>query len=267
MVAGEQEGMAAMTKRRKGKANKTIVLSSGREKDTERRLVEILKDSPIPDKELLANFGVYAPSRVLARLLFFYEIYKKILHTHGVVIEFGVRWGQTLSWLVSLRSILEPFNRHRKILGFDTFTGFKGVMAKDGASHGCREGDYGVARDYAGQLDELLRLQERLNPMAHIKRFELIKGDAAKAVPGYLRRHPETMVALAIFDFDIYKPTRAALKAVRPHLMKGSVLVFDELCDDIFPGETLALQEVFGLNRVRVQRLPMTSRLSYLEIT
>jgi hypothetical protein len=48
--------------------------------------------------------------------------------------------------------------------------------------------------------------------------------------------------------------------------MKGSILIFDELCDDIFPGETVALREVFGLNNVRVQRLPMTSRISYIEV-
>ena len=73
-------------------------------------------------------------------------------------------------------------------------------------------------------------------------------------------------MSLAIFDFDIYAPTRAALAAVKPHLMKGSVLVFDELCDDIFPGETVALNEVFGLNNVRIQRMPMTARVSYMEV-
>ncbi|MGE5280590.1 MAG: class I SAM-dependent methyltransferase [Deltaproteobacteria bacterium] len=255
-----------MTKHPKKNTNKTIVLSSGQEKNVEQRLLDDLKHSAVPDKELLANLGLYATSRSVARLLFFYEIYRKILHSHGVVIEFGVRWGQTLSWLVSLRSMLEPFNRHRKILGFDTFEGFRGVASQDGRTHGCREGDYAVCRDYAAHLDELLRLQEQLNPMAHIKRFELIKGDATKSVPQYFRRHPETMVSLAIFDFDIYKPTRAALKAVKPHLMKGSILVFDELCDDIFPGETVALREVFDLNKIHVQRLPMTSRLSFLEI-
>ena len=52
-------------------------------------------------------------------------------------------------------------------------------------------------------------------------------------------------MSLAIFDFDIYKPTKAALEAIKPHLFKGSVLVFDELADDIFPGETVALREVF----------------------
>jgi hypothetical protein len=48
--------------------------------------------------------------------------------------------------------------------------------------------------------------------------------------------------------------------------VKGSVLVFDELCDDIFPGETIALQEVFGLNSLRVERMPMTARVSYAVI-
>jgi hypothetical protein len=74
------------------------------------------------------------------------------------------------------------------------------------------------------------------------------------------------MVSLAVFDFDVYKPTKVALQTIKPHLCKGSILVFDELCDDIFPGETLALQEVLGLNNLKVNRFPMTCRVSYVEI-
>ena len=85
-------------------------------------------------------------------------------------------------------------------------------------------------------------------------------------VPEYFDRHPETIVSLAIFDFDIYAPTKAALEALKPHLSKGSILVFDELCDDIFPGETVAVQEVFGLGTLRFERFPMTSRVSYAVI-
>jgi hypothetical protein len=103
--------------------------------------------------------------------------------------------------------------------------------------------------------------------MAHLKRFELVKGDAARTVPAYFKAHPETIVSLAIFDFDIYKPTKAALAAVKPHICKGTILVFDELCDDIFPGETVALQETFGINNLAIKRFPMTARLSYCEIT
>ena len=45
-----------------------------------------------------------------------------------------------------------------------------------------------------------------------------------------------------------------------------SVLVFDELSDDIFPGETLAVNEVLGLRNLRLQRFPMTARVSYCVI-
>jgi hypothetical protein len=123
-----------------------------------------------------------------------------------------------------------------------------------------------VSEGYDGYLEKLLTLADGLNPIPHLKKFELVKGDAVQTIPDYLKRHPETIVSLAIFDFDIYKPTKAALEAVKPHLMKGSVLVFDELCDDIFPGETLAAREVLGLNNMRVERLPMTARISYMVV-
>ena len=45
---------------------------------------------------------------------------------------------------------------------------------------------------------------------------------------------------------DIYKPTKDCLKAIIPYLSKGSVIGFDEPNSKDFPGETLAIKEVFG---------------------
>jgi hypothetical protein len=220
----------------------------------------------VAEDELLANLGLYLTSKTLSRILFYCEIYKKIATSHGIIMEFGVRWGQTLSLMSALRGINEPFNRHRKIVGFDTFEGFKGVTDKDGKLGKPAEGHYSVTRGYEKYLGEILTLQEQLNPASHLTKFQLVKGDASETITHYLKQHPETIISLAIFDLDIYKPTKAALQAIRPHLCKGSILVFDELCDDLFPGETTALNEVFGLNNVRLRRLPMTARLSYFEI-
>lgn len=244
-----------------------IVLSSQSEKDLQANLTGLLKDTPISQDELLANLGLYLTSKSLSRILFFYEIYQKILNTHGVVMEFGVRWGQNLSLLAALRGIFEPFNRHRKIIGFDTFgAGFIGVSERDGKAGKIKDGDFSVSDDYDAYLGQILQLQEALNPIGHLKKFSLEKGDASKTIPAYLERHPETLVSLAIFDFDIYQPTKAALEAIKPHLFKGSVLVFDELCDDIFPGETVAVREVLGIENLRIQRMPMTARVSYAVI-
>ncbi|MBF0460628.1 MAG: crotonobetainyl-CoA--carnitine CoA-transferase [Magnetococcales bacterium] len=242
-----------------------MVLSSSDEKAVNKRFVESFKSAPLPDDELLANLGIFLTSKTLSRVLFFNEIYKKIVTTHGVICEFGVRWGQTLSVLSALRGIYEPFNRHRKIIGFDTFAGFIGLdQEKDGPLCKCRDGSFSVSEGYEAYLNEILAMQEALNPISHLKKWELVKGDATQTIPAYLQQHPETLVSLAIFDFDIYQPTRVALEAIKPHLFKGSVLVFDELCDDIFPGETIALREVFGTENLRIQRHPMTARVSYV---
>jgi hypothetical protein len=250
----------------KTKKHDAIVLASSSEKDAQKAFTALLKQTPLPDDELLPNLGLFLTSKELSRLLFFYEIYRKIVNTHGIIAEFGVRWGQTLSIMSALRGIFEPFNRHRKIVGFDTFAGFKGFSEKDGTLCQSKDGSFSVAPEYENYLSQILSLQEQLNPIAHLKKFELVKGDAIETVPRYFQKHPETIISLAIFDFDIYKPTKAALEAVKPHLCKGSILVFDELCDDIFPGETVALNEVFGLNNVRIQRLPMTARISFMEL-
>jgi len=240
-----------------------IVLSSQSEKDINRQFTRLLKETPLPDDELLANLGLFLSSKALSRVLFFNEIYKKIVNTHGVIVECGVRWGQTLSVLSALRGIYEPFNRHRKIIGFDTFSGFLGMSDKDGGNCKCTDGSFSVSDNYEDTLATILACQDALNPIPHLKKFELIKGDATQTIPDYLERHPETVVSLAIFDFDIYKPTKAALEALKPHFMKGTVLVFDEFCDDIFPGETVAVREVFNLNELRVERLSTTARVSY----
>jgi hypothetical protein len=262
VVAAKQE----LVEKMKTQKHDAIVLSSTDEKEVGRAFVDHFKASPLPDDEILPNLGMFLSSKALSRILFFYEIYQKIVHTHGIVAEFGVRWGQTLSVMSALRGIFEPFNRHRKIVGFDTFAGFIGLGDKDGERCRCVDGSFSVPAGYEDYLGKLLALQERQNPISHLTKFELVKGNALKTVPAYLAKHPETIISLAIFDFDIYEPTRATLETIRPYLCKGSILVFDELCDDIFPGETIALREILGLNHLRIRRFPMTARISYLEI-
>lgn len=248
---------------KKSEKYNAVTLSSDAENDGFSSLAQLLKASPIPEDEILGNLGLYLPSKHFSRQLFFYEIYKMILDTHGVICEFGVRWGQNLNLLIALRSIFEPFNRHRKIIGFDSFSGLQGVSSEDKPGDRIRDGDYSVSEHYEQHLEAILKAQESINPINHIQRFELVKGDAVQTVPKYIDDHPETIISLAIFDFDIYRPTKAALEAIKPRLFKGSVLVFDELADDIHPGETQAVIDVLGLNNLRIKRMPMTARVSY----
>ena len=104
------------------------------------------------------------------------------------------------------------------------------------------------------------------SPISHIKKYQLIKGDATIEIGKFLKDNPETIIALAYFDLDIYEPTKICLEAIKEYLTKGSVIGFDELNLHDFPGETVALKEVFGLDRYRITRSPYSSNQSYIVI-
>ena len=234
--------------------------SSQDELTTQKELLNLFKNCPVPDDEILSNLGLFVSSKLLARLLFLHHIYLLQLNIHGVVMDFGTRWGQNLSVFSALRGIYEPFNRHRKIIGFDTFEGFPSVTTKDGSA---KIGDLAVVEDYEKYLSSVIEHQENLSPTSHIKKYEIVKGDATLTLKDYLVRHPETMVSLAYFDMDLYEPTKQCLELLKPYMNKGCVVGFDELCDETFPGETAAFREVFGRG-YKVNRLPITSRVSYI---
>jgi hypothetical protein len=44
---------------------------------------------------------------------------------------------------------------------------------------------------------------------------------------------------------------------------KGAIIAFDELNQKQWPGETMAVLEEIGLNRLRIQRVPFTPSISY----
>lgn len=89
-------------------------------------------------------------------------------------------------------------------------------------------------------------------------------GDVVETLPEYLDRHPETIVALAYFDLDLYAPTRASLEMVLPHVPRGGILVFDELNSREFPGETRAFREVLNLRDCTLRRFPLEPSPTYV---
>ena len=240
--------------------------SSKEELSDRSEIATLLHDTPIPDVELLENLGLYLEPKTLSRILFIDFLFRKIRETQGVVIEFGTRWGQNVSLFSVLRGIYEPFNRHRKIIGFDTFKGFAQTSKKDGRTRMMKEGVFGVSPGYEKYLARILELHEGLSPLSHLKKFELCKGDATYEVGKYMKRNPETIVALAYFDLDLYTPTKRCLEVILPRLTKGSVVALDELNEHDTPGETLALLETVGLAKIRLKRYPYATRVSYFVV-
>jgi len=240
--------------------------ASEREVAIRQNLIRSFKECPIPDNEIFSNLGLFLSRQNLSQLLFVNEIYQQLLDVHGVIMEFGVRWGRNMALYESLRGIYEPFNHNRKIIGFDTFEGFPSVNEKDGKSDIIEVGAYNVTDNYEQYLAGILDYHEQESPISHIKKYELVKGDAVTSIQQYLERNPQTIVAFAYFDFDIYEPTVACLNAIKDRLTKGSIIGFDELNHKDYPGETLALKEVLGLGRYQIRHSKFSPTQSYIVI-
>lgn len=235
--------------------------------NAEQQLAGFARRSPIPDEELAENLAAFQTTRALKRLLYLNELYREILPVHGVVMQFGVRWGRDITSFEAFRTIYEPFNVSRRIIGFDTFEGFPSVHEKDGGHALMVEKGLTTAEGYVDDLRALLDVRRGLDPLPHLQRGELVQGDVTETLPAYLAAHPETIIALAHFDLDLYAPTKAGLEAIRPFLTRGSIVAFDELNSTLAPGETEALREAWGLDRYSIRRSVLHSgQSSYVVI-
>jgi hypothetical protein len=210
-------------------------------------LQDLFLKSPLPTEDLLFNLGMYVRSSLLVKFLVMHDLYSRISHLPGAIVEFGTWWGQNLILLENLRAIHEPFNKQRTILGFDTFSGYTNITEHDKRSDVWKENSYSTSKNYKSYLQKLLEVHEGGNILGHVRNVhQLIEGDVAETAPCYFKEHPETVVALAYFDMGIYKPTKAAMEAIKPTLLPGSVILLDEFTWPESPGEAIAFKEVFG---------------------
>ena len=216
--------------------------------------------------ERLENFPKYVPRGILARFIAKYEILKKVLTVQGSIIECGVLYGGGLMTWAQLSAILEPANHQRRIIGFDTFSGFPSISKEDQSSTSefCKEGELGV--DSYQDLLECIRIYDMARFLGHIEKVMLVKGDIKETIPRYIDQNPHTVVSLLYLDVDLFEPTAVALKHIVPRMPKGGVIAFDELNLPTWPGETQAVMQQLGINSLRIQRFRFGTSISYAVI-
>ena len=217
------------------------------------------------DKKL-ANFTKYVKRQTLARFMVQHELFKRQLNIKGSVIECGVHNGGGVMAWAKISSILEPYNYHRKVIGFDTFEGFPSIAEIDKentqATIGMFAEDYGVYEELSACIGEYN--ENRF--INNIDKIELVKGDANITIPQYIENNKHLLVSLLYLDFDIYEPTKTALNHFVPRMGKGSVIAFDEINNEDWPGETMALLESLNIKDCKIESFPFEPNISFIQL-
>ncbi|MFZ4712631.1 MAG: TylF/MycF/NovP-related O-methyltransferase [Bacteriovoracaceae bacterium] len=224
----------------------------------------IFDESGCPTDKKLQNFSKYVRRQSIARFLTQYEIFKTVLNVKGSIIECGVHHGGGVMAWSKFSSILEPYNYHRKIIGFDTFSGFPSVHDLDKSRPEIKKGLFGEDYDVFTELQACIGEYDENRFLNNVKKIELVKGDANITIPQYVEKNKHLLVSLLYLDFDIYEPTVTALKAIVPRMPKGAVIAFDEVNNPDWAGETAALLECLNLSTCQLQCSPIEPNISWI---
>jgi hypothetical protein len=211
----------------------------------------------------LKSFTKYVPLSEFPKLFVKYELFKKVLGVHGAIIECGVHQGGGLLTWGMLSSIFEPVNHIRKIVGFDSFEGFTSIHEKDKALQNANLKVGGLAVDAEDDIRKSIELFDQFRPLGHIPKIQLVRGNAISTIPDFVKNTPQLVVAMLYLDFDVYEPTKVALQEFLPRMPKGSIIVFDELYNDQWPGETQAVVDTIGIQQLKLERFPFHPQISY----
>lgn len=227
---------------------------------------QVFENSKCNTHDKLRNFSKYVRRQDVARFLCQTEIFKRQINIKGSIVECGVHHGGGVMTWAHLSSTMEPYNYHRKIIGFDTFSGFPSVVAEDGSGENAKIGAFQENYDTYSELQDCIGAYDENRFINEQTKIELVKGDANITIPQYVEENPHLLISLLYLDFDVYKPTVTALKTLLPRVPKGGVVAFDEVNNADWPGETQALIEEMGLSGNRLECVNYEPNISFIQL-
>jgi hypothetical protein len=207
-----------------------ISLSNTLSLNSREKLFELMNNYPSSDDEKERSLFLFIRGSLMARLFGVQEVYQKIINIPGCIIDVGTWRGQTAVMCENLRSIYEPLNLNRRIIAFDTFTGYKGFTSNDNSTNLHKNGTYSTGEEYDELLNEIIELHEKNNVLGHnYGKHKIIKGDCLQTIPDFFNENSNEFVSLSFFDVNSYKPTLEAFKTIYNKTVPGGVIAFWQL--------------------------------------
>jgi len=238
--------------------------------DVEQRLqlLKLIESSGLNDLEKIKCFPRFIQTTYIRKFISRLKIYELSIESTGSIVECGVLGGDGLLSWGHFVEIFEPYNHLRRVVGFDSFDGFpKGSLSpKDEVRDNEQLRDGGLKSSEFEEISESIRVFDLNRPLSHIQRVSVVKGDARETISKFLAENPEFLISLLWLDFDIYEPTKIALREFLPRMHAGSIVAFDELSHPLWPGETIAALEEMNLRRYEIRRFPFGSTVSYIQL-
>lgn len=194
------------------------------------------------------------PISRLAKIIYHYEIYKKIQLAKGDFVECGVFKGVSLIRFATFIKIFEK--KRRKIYAFDAFGKFPSTGRKEDILFSNRHNKNLGIGIKSSVLKEKLKRKK-------INNFKLIKGDVLKTIPKFINNNKNFKISLLHLDLDVYVATKFALEKFYPRIVKNGIILVDDY--KYVSGATRAINQFLKKNKnLKVQKFNFPSRPSFI---
>ncbi len=186
------------------------------------------------------------------------ELFRKVSDVAGEIVECGVYKGASLSRFIKFRAVFEnPFSK--KIIAFDTFGAFPEAHYEPDKAKRDQFIEEGGPNSIS--KEELADILKKLDLYENI---ELIEGDVLLTIDEYKKKNKQLKISLLHIDVDLYEATKACLEGLYPMMTKGGIVILDDY--NKFAGATKAIDEYFSGRSIRIQKLPYSGAVSFIEI-
>jgi hypothetical protein len=209
-------------------------------------LTRVVGEHGLSLEEVLRHYPAFAMRRDFPRLLSHYELFKQVIDLPGCIVEIGVWMGASFFSWAKFLEIHCPYDRSRKVFGFDHFKGLTQFSEQDGRNDDRYQKVEGGYRSPAEVVRTLVKLHNSDNMIPGTERCVLVEGDLFETIPSFLQEQPGLRIALLHIDVDLYEPTKFALEQLYPLVLKGGIVCLDEYGLIPWQGETRAADEYFA---------------------
>ncbi len=160
------------------------------------------------------------------------------LDARGHILEFGSFRGGSAMFMAKLAAKYLP---GMQVYALDTFAG---MPPTDKSIDGHNAGDFAET-----SYDEVLSAKEK----AGLTNLHLVKGLFDQTTPNLLKEIGS--VSLVHIDCDIYHPAIFAFEQVRPAMIPGGYIVFDDATEASCLGATQAVEEIVAHHGLRSEQI------------
>jgi hypothetical protein len=203
--------------------------------DLSNNIIDIYNGKKHENQKLYDAFNSFIFSndrRVFAKLLYRYEVFQKIKHLPGDIVELGVFKGSGIATWAKICDLFIP-HTNKKVIGFDLFSSSISSNVFSSYKNGHTMSPV-IDRTTLCERS-IQRVKEQLL-QANISddKYILIEGDVCFTTKEFVKNNPGFRISLLYLDLDLDEPTYQSLVNLWDRVVPGGYIIFDEYDYHIF---------------------------------